>query len=86
MVSSATIFRKASSDATENLRRERDWIRQTANLCAGSRREIESSYSLLREVQRDLDRGPRHSLAPRHVVQRTFDASGASGILISPGR
>ena len=57
MSTSSKIFRKASSDASESLRRDKDWIRQTANLCAGSRREIESSYSLLRAVQRDLDRG-----------------------------
>jgi len=41
-------FRKASAEIAETVRRNRRMIRQVADLCAGSERELEASYDLLR--------------------------------------
>jgi hypothetical protein len=50
--------RQFINDAAENVRRDREWIRQSAVLCAGSRHVIQASYALLHDVQRALDQKP----------------------------
>ena len=48
-------FLKASADVAETVRRNRRIIRQVADLCAGSERELDAAYDLLRKVRRSED-------------------------------
>jgi hypothetical protein len=49
---------KASTDAAENVRSARRAIRQMDDSCAASRRELDSSYELLRKVRGSLSEAP----------------------------
>lgn len=60
-------FDKASAEAAENMRRDRIWIRQAAELCAGSRRELTASYDLLRRLQDEpTERSPLNRSERNH--------------------
>jgi hypothetical protein len=60
---------KASADAAENVRSNKRAIRQIDDSCAASRRELDSSYDLLRKVRRSLGETP----APKTVEGRPVD-------------
>jgi len=51
-------FQKASAELEEITRRNRLAIDQKASLCAGSQRELDASYALLRQGERSLGETP----------------------------
>ena len=51
-------FHKASAEVAEATRRNRLATDQIANLIAGSRRVLDASYDLLRDVERSLGETP----------------------------
>lgn len=46
-----------SADVAETVRSNRRMIRQVAYICAESQRELDSSYALLRQVERSMADG-----------------------------
>jgi hypothetical protein len=58
MASTQQFILKASADAAESVRSNKRAIRQIDESCAASRRELESSYELLRKVRRSLGETP----------------------------
>ena len=66
MASTQRFILKASADAAENVRSNKRAIRQIDESCAASRRELDSSYELLRRVRQSLG----EPLAPRTIEGR----------------
>jgi hypothetical protein len=68
-------YRKISADVAEADRRCRRIIGEIAQKCAESRRELEASYDLLRNVQRSMNDGS----PPKSVKGDQLSRSGGSG-------